>query len=78
MMVSKDEAYEIMQKALHSCTEEGTDRMAIVVLMDNDKDTVRVYGLNIDADEVPQVLVEVAEQVFDRAAAIAIAKQFNA
>jgi hypothetical protein len=77
MMVSKDEAYELMHKALHSCIEEGTDRMAIVVMMDNDKDTVKVYGLNIDADEVPQVLVEVAEQVFDRAAALAVAKQFN-
>jgi hypothetical protein len=67
-MDNKDEAYDLMHKALHSCVEEGTDRMAIVVMMDNDKETVKVYGLNINADEVPQVLVEVAEQVFDRAA----------
>jgi hypothetical protein len=78
MMVSKDEAYELMQKALHSCIEEGTDRMAVVILMDNEKDTVRVYGLNVDADDVPQMLVEVAEQVFDRASALAMTKQFDA
>lgn len=76
-MVSKDEAYDLMQKALHSCTEEGTDRMAIVVMMDNDKDTVKVYGLNIDSNEVPQVLVEVAEQVFERAAIQAMQQKLN-
>jgi len=77
-MIGKEEAYELMQKALHSCIEEGTDRMAVVILMDNEKDTVRVYGLNVDADEVPQMLMEVAEQVFDRASALAMTKQFDA
>ena len=76
-MVSKDEAYDLMQQALHSCTEEGTNRMAVVIMMDNDKDTVKVYGLNIESDEVPQVLVEVAEQVYDRAVQQAITRKLN-
>jgi hypothetical protein len=76
-MIGKEEAFDLMNAALLSCIEEGTDRMAVVILMDNEKDTVRVYGLNVDADDVPQMLVEVAEQVYDRAAALAMAKQFN-
>lgn len=76
-MVSKDEAYDLMQQALHSCTEEGTNRMAVVIMMDNDKDTVKVYGLNIESAEVPQVLVEVAEQVYDRAVQQAITRKLN-
>ena len=76
-MVNKEEAYNLMSAALHSCTEEGTDRMAVVILMDNDKDTVKVYGLNIDSEEVPQVLVEVAEQVYDRAVQQAINRKLN-
>ena len=76
-MVSKEEAYDLMRAALQSCTEEGTDRMAVVILMDNAKDTVKVYGLNIDSDDVPQVLVEVAEQVFERAAKQAMQQKLN-
>lgn len=76
-MVSKEEAYELMHEALLSCIEEGTDRVAVVVMMDNDKGTVRVYGLNIDSDEVPQLLVEVAEEVYDRAAQQIINRKLN-
>jgi hypothetical protein len=76
-MVSKEEAYDLMSAALHSCTEEGTDRVAVVIMMDNDKGTVRVYGLNIDSDEVPQLLVEVAEEVYDRAVQQTINKKLN-
>lgn len=76
-MVSKEEAYELMHQALLSCIEEGTDRVAVVVMMDNDKGTVRVYGLNIDSDEVPQLLVEVAEEVYDRAAQQIINRKLN-
>lgn len=76
-MVSKEEAYELMHQALLSCIEEGTDRVAVVVMMDNDKGTVKVYGLNIDSDEVPQLLVEVAEEVYDRATQQIINRKLN-
>jgi hypothetical protein len=67
-MTNKEEAYNALQRALHSCTEEDSDRVAVVVLIDNKADTVRVYGLNIDAEEVPQMLVDVAQEVYDKAA----------
>jgi hypothetical protein len=66
--MNKEQAYEALQRALHSCTEEGTDRTAVVVLIDNRADTVRVYGLNVDAEEVPQLLVDVAQEVYEKAA----------
>jgi hypothetical protein len=67
-MTNKEEAYNALQKALSSCTEEDSDRVAVVVLIDNKADTVRVYGLNIEAGEVPQMLVDVAQEVYEKAA----------
>jgi hypothetical protein len=66
--MNKEQAYEALQRALHSCTEEDSDRTAVVVLIDNRADTVRVYGLNVDAEEVPQLLVDVAQEVYEKAA----------
>ena len=66
--MNKEQAYESLQRALHSCTEEDSDRTAVVVLIDNRADTVRVYGLNVDAEEVPQLLVDVAQEVYEKAA----------
>lgn len=66
--MNKEQAYEALQRAIHSCTEEDTDRTAVVVLIDNRADTVRVYGLNVDAEEVPQLLVDVAQEVYEKAA----------
>lgn len=65
--MTKEEAYERLQHAIASCTEEGTERLAVVVLIDNIADTVKVYGLNVDADEVPQLLVDVAQEVYEKA-----------
>lgn len=64
--MTKEENYEIMQKALHSCTEEGTNRIAVVVMIDNDTHSVKVYGLNIEGTDVPQLLVDIAEEVYDK------------
>ena len=66
--MNKEQAYEALQRALHSCTEEDSDRTAVVVLIDNRADTVRVYGLNVDAEDVPQLLVDVAQEVYEKAA----------
>ena len=66
--MNKEQAYEALQRAIHSCTEEDTDRTAVVVLIDNRADTVRVYGLNVDAEDVPQLLVDVAQEVYEKAA----------
>jgi hypothetical protein len=77
MMVSKEQAYELMHKALHACVEEGTDRTAVVVLIDNEQETVRVYGLNVIAEDVPQLLMEVAEEVFDQETKQAMRRKLN-
>jgi hypothetical protein len=64
--MTKEENYEIMHKALHSCTEEGTERVAVVVMIDTATQDVKVYGLNIDGEHIPQMLVDVAEEIYDK------------
>ena len=74
-MTSKQEQYEKLHKALHACTEEGTERLAVVVLIDNHADTVKVYGLNVEPEDVPQLLVDTAQELYERAAATHIASR---
>jgi hypothetical protein len=64
--MTKEENYEIMQKALHSCTEEGAERVAVVVMVDNKTKSVKVYGLNVDGSDVPQFLMNVAEEMYEQ------------
>lgn len=75
--MTKEENYEIMQKALHSCTEEGTERIAVVVMLDNKTQSVKVYGLNIDGADVPQMLVDVAEEIYDKHVELAMNRTLN-
>jgi hypothetical protein len=65
-MMKKDEAYKRVLEALHQCTVEDAECMAVIVLVDNKKDTVKVYGLNIEEEGVPLLLVEAAGEVGQR------------
>jgi hypothetical protein len=65
-MMKKDEAYKRVLEALHQCTVEDSECMAVIVLVDNKKDTVKVYGLNIEEEGVPLLLVEAAGEVGQR------------
>lgn len=63
---TKEQAYDEVQQALNLCTVEGATHSAVVVLVDNEKETVKVYGLNVDETEVPILLLETAAEVSDR------------
>jgi len=63
---TKEQAYDEVQQALHLCTVEDAVHSAVVVLVDNEKDTVKVYGLNVDESEVPMLLLETAAEVSER------------
>ena len=59
----KEKAYAIVLKQLALCTVEDAHHEAVIVLVDNKTGTVKVYGLNIDEFEVPELLLEAAEDV---------------
>lgn len=60
---NKESAYDMIIKQLALCTVENAHHEAVIVLLDNDSGTVKVYGLNIDEFEVPQLLLETAAEV---------------
>ena len=62
-MINKENAYKLITDALHLCTVEDSHHMAVVVLVNSEKETVKVYGLNIGESEVPLLLIEAAGEV---------------
>jgi hypothetical protein len=62
----KEETYASIMEALNECTLEDTDLSAAIVIVDNEKNTVRVFGLNMDEYELPVILLEAAEEVSER------------
>ena len=64
--MSKEQAYKMVTEALHQCTVEDSHHMAVVVIVDTEKETVKVYGLNIDESDVPLLLVEAAGEVGEK------------
>ena len=65
-MISKEEALKRVQEAIAECTTENTPYSAVIVIVNNEKSTVRVYGMNIDESEVPLLLVEAAGEVGEK------------
>jgi hypothetical protein len=61
--LNEDQAYEKVKDALDLCREENSQHSAVVVLVHNEKNTVRVYGLNMDESDVPLLLMEAAAEV---------------
>ena len=62
----KEETYASILQALNECTLEDTDLSAAIVIVDNEKNTVRVFGMNMDEYELPVILLEAAEEVSER------------
>jgi hypothetical protein len=60
---NKEKAYDMVMKQLALCTVEDAHHEAVIVLVDNETGTVKVYGLNIDEFEVPELLIEAAADV---------------
>lgn len=64
--MNKQEALKRVQDAIEQCTVEDTPYSAVVVIVNNDENTVRVYGMNIDETDVPLLLVEAAGEVGEK------------
>lgn len=63
---SKEKAYDIVTKQLALCTVEDSHHSAVVLILDNEKETVKVYGLNIDENELPMILIEAAASTSEK------------
>ena len=53
----------MVQDALGLCTIKEAHHSAVVVVVNEKENTVKVYGLNISEDDVPTLLLEAAAQV---------------
>jgi hypothetical protein len=56
----KEQAYEVILKQLRECTVENSTTSAVVITVDSNASTVKVYGLNLMEEEVPDILIEAA------------------
>ena len=63
ILPDKEKAYDIVIKQLGLCTVEDSHHEAVIVVLDNESGTVKVFGLNIDEFEVPELLLETAAEV---------------
>jgi hypothetical protein len=64
--MSKEQAYDDVQEAIAQCTIEDSVHSAVVIVVNNEKDTVKVFGLNIDESDLPMLLIETAAEVGER------------
>ena len=64
--MTKDEVYAKIQAALTLCTTEGSEMAAVVVLVNTKTDTVQMYGLNMSEEELPELLIDVADNIMER------------
>lgn len=62
---TKEQAYDEVQQQLNLCTVENATHSAAVIIVNNEKETVKVYGLNMDESELPMLLIEAAANVSD-------------
>lgn len=60
---NKEKAYDLVTQQLALCTVEDAHHSAVVLVIDNEEDKVKVFGLNIDESELPMILIEAAAQV---------------
>jgi hypothetical protein len=63
---TKEQAYAEVQQALTLCTVENAIHSAAVIIVNNEEETVKVYGLNMDEMELPMLLLETAAEVSER------------
>lgn len=61
----KEKAYDLVTKQLALCTVENAHHSAVVIIVDEKEDKVKVYGLNIDESELPSLLIEAAASTSD-------------
>lgn len=59
---NKEKAYDLVTQQLALCTVENAHHSAVVLIVDNEAEKVKVFGLNIDESELPMILIEAAAQ----------------
>lgn len=62
---TKEKAYDLVVQQLALCTVEDAHHSAVVIIVDDKEDKVKVYGLNIDESELPMLLLEAAANTAD-------------
>jgi hypothetical protein len=62
---TKEQAYDEVQQQLALCTVDKAVHSAAVIIVNNEKETVKVYGLNMDESELPMLLIEAAANISD-------------
>jgi hypothetical protein len=62
---TKEQAYDEVQQQLNLCTIDKAVHSAAVIIVNNEKETVKVYGLNMDESELPMLLIEAAANISD-------------
>lgn len=67
-MDTKDQLFDRVQDALKLCEPEGSQYSAVMLVVNNETGSVKIFGLNIDELEVPVLLAEAAAEVGDRVA----------
>lgn len=65
-METKDQLFDRVQDALKLCEPEGSQYSAVMLVVNNETGSVKVFGLNIDELEVPVLLAEAAAEVGER------------
>ena len=65
-MDTKDQLFDRVQDALKLCEPEGSQYSAVMLVVNNETGSVKVFGLNIDELEVPVLLAEAAAEVGER------------
>ena len=60
---TKEQAYDEVQQQLNLCTVENATHSAAVIIVNDETETVRVYGLNMDESELPMILIEAAANI---------------
>lgn len=65
-METKNQLFDKVQKAIELCEPEGSQYSAVMLVVNNETGSVKVFGLNIDELEVPVLLAEAAAEVGER------------
>lgn len=65
-MDSKEQLFERLQSAIKLCEPDGSEYSAVMLVVNNETGSVKIFGLNIDELDVPVLLAEAAAEVGTR------------
>lgn len=65
-MDSKDQLLERVQSAIKLCEPDNSQYSAVMLVVNNELGSVKIFGLNIDELDVPVLLAEAAAEIGER------------